>query len=88
MNKYESYEQVESIIKGMDSDGDGKVQLRELCGFLNQPTRKTRPEEEEACTWHTHMHMAHARARGTRHAHAHGTNMARTWHAHGTCTCT
>ena len=50
MNKYESYEQVESIIKGMDSDGDGKVQLRELCGFLNQPTRKTRPEEEEACT--------------------------------------
>ena len=50
MNKFESEAQVTAIIKGLDANGDGKVQLRELAGFLNsKPDKKTRPEEEEAC---------------------------------------
>ena len=33
MNKFESEAQVTAIIKGLDANGDGKVQLRELVGF-------------------------------------------------------
>ena len=66
MNKFESVAQVAAIIKGLDANGDGKVQLRELSGFLNsKPDKKTRPEEEEACAVHmacTHGHMACTRS--------------------------
>ena len=48
MNLFESDGQVAAIIKGLDANGDGKVQLRELANFLNsKPEKKSRPEEEE-----------------------------------------
>ena len=48
MNLFESDGQVAAIIKGLDANGDGKVQLRELANFLDsKPEKKSRPEEEE-----------------------------------------
>ena len=48
MNLFESDGQVAAIIKGLDANGDGKVQLRELANFLNsKEKKKSRPEEEE-----------------------------------------
>lgn len=47
MGKYESESQVEMIIRALDINGNGTVELRELMAFMHAPPVRTSEEEQE-----------------------------------------
>lgn len=47
MNRYDNEAQVDSLMQAMDTDGDGKVQMRELIQYLTATANLSRPSEDE-----------------------------------------